>query len=452
MALLEVEDLRVGYGFPVLMGISFDVEEGETAVLFGLNGAGKTTTVATIAGLLKPDSGSIRFDGEEIGGQPPTELVRQGIALVPEGRRVFPGLTVAEQPAPRRLGRSARAARRSSEQRALVFEYFPRLAERAEQAAGTLSGGEQQMLAIGRALMSKPRLLLIDEASLGLSARRWPRPCSRSSAQINDDGVTVVIVEQNVGVLPYADRALIMEKGTLVYQGVGDEIRGAEPARDLPRWIGVSMKLNWRQLGGQLGDRPGRPRVPPVVPRVERRRVVRPRAGPDPLPHLRRPRRAVCDRAGRGAARDQRAAPGAGRAASTPWPSCGRPWSGWPCRRARVRGPVPILLGRGPKVSSWPDRAATTVPPASCSRGVACSRRSRSRRPRTGAWRRAGPATPPTSRCPSASRTRPRRALVAAGPPGPTQLSRGRGRGRRVRSRASDRRTSSSGASVRRRG
>ncbi len=225
MALLEVEGLRVGYGFPVLMGISFEVEEGETAVLFGLNGAGKTTTVTTIAGMLKPDAGSIRFDGREIGGKRPPELVSSGVALVPEGRRVFPNLTVANN---LRLGAWSRRGHHKEveETRALVFDYFPRLAERIDQAAGTLSGGEQQMLAIGRALMSKPKLLLVDEASLGLSPS-LAKVVFQVMARINDDGVTVLIVEQNVGVLPYADRALIMEKGTLIYSGVGEEIREA---------------------------------------------------------------------------------------------------------------------------------------------------------------------------------------------------------------------------------
>jgi branched-chain amino acid transport system ATP-binding protein len=225
MALLEVKDLRVGYGFPVLMGISFVVEEGETAVLFGLNGAGKTTTVATIAGQLRPDSGSVRFSGDEIGGRSPVELVARGIALVPEGRRVFPALSVSNN---LRLGAWVRRRETSSveETRKLVFEYFPVLAERAEQMAGTLSGGEQQMLAIGRALMSRPKLLLVDEASLGLSPL-LAKTVFRVVKRINESGVTVIIVEQNVGVLPYADRALIMEKGTLVYQGVGEEIRSA---------------------------------------------------------------------------------------------------------------------------------------------------------------------------------------------------------------------------------
>ena len=225
MALLEVRGLEVGYGFPVLMGIDFDVEEGETAVLFGLNGAGKTTTVTSIAGLLKPDAGSITFRGEQIAGLSPSSLVAKGIALVPEGRRVFPALSVANN---LRLGAWVRRrhTKENDERRALVYDYFPRLAERQDQMAGLLSGGEQQMLAVGRALMSQPKLLLIDEASLGLSPA-LAKTVFEVVRRINQDGVTVMIVEQNVGVLPYADRVLIMEKGTLVFNGVGDEIRNA---------------------------------------------------------------------------------------------------------------------------------------------------------------------------------------------------------------------------------
>jgi branched-chain amino acid transport system ATP-binding protein len=225
MAFLEVKDLRVSYENPVLLGVDFEVEEGETAVLFGLNGAGKTTTVQTIAGLLKPDSGSIRLAGTDIAGRPPSKLVPMGVALVPEGRRVFPALSVANN---LRLGAWCRRSNGGEvdERRNLVFEYFPRLSERVDQAAGTLSGGEQQMLAIGRALMSKPKLLLIDEASLGLSPA-LAKTVFQVVKRINEDGVTVVIVEQNVGVLPYADRVLIMEKGTLIFSGVGDEIQDA---------------------------------------------------------------------------------------------------------------------------------------------------------------------------------------------------------------------------------
>ena len=226
MALLEVEKLVVGYdSLPVLHGISFEVEEGETAVLFGLNGAGKTTTVGTLAGLLAPIDGAVRFAGESVGGRAPARLVAQGISLCPEGRRVFPRLSVGDN---LRMGAWVRRNESgvAEEQRRLVFDYFPRLSERVDQLAGTLSGGEQQMLAIGRALMSRPRLLLIDEASLGLSPT-LAKTVFEVVRRINEDGVTVLIVEQNVGVLPYADRALIMEKGTLVYTGVGDEIRDA---------------------------------------------------------------------------------------------------------------------------------------------------------------------------------------------------------------------------------
>lgn len=238
MALLEVDGLRAGYGFPVLLGIELCVDEGETAVLLGLNGAGKTTTVTTIAGLLRPEAGSVRFDGCEVAGRSAPELVAMGIALSPEGRRVFPGLSVAEN---LRLGAwvRRRSAREVEAQRDAVFGWFPRLAERAGQDAGTLSGGEQQMLAIGRAMMASPRLLLVDEASLGLSPA-LARTVFEVVARINDEGTTVVMVEQNVGVLPYADRALMMEKGTIVYHGVGEEIRGVD--------------LRGRYLGGTAGN------------------------------------------------------------------------------------------------------------------------------------------------------------------------------------------------------
>jgi branched-chain amino acid transport system ATP-binding protein len=224
MALLEVNDLVVGYGaHPVLHGIDFVVEEGEVCVLLGLNGAGKTTTVSTVAGLLRPQSGRVTFDGKGLGRKPPSSRVRAGIALCPEGRRVFPRLTVRQN---LRLGawtqrRQAKTVRGQLDQ---VLDYFPRLAEREDQLAGTLSGGEQQMLAVGRALMSKPRLLLIDEASLGLSPT-VARTVWEVTSRIKADGTTVLMVEQNAGALPFADRALIMEKGTLVHTAVGQEIR-----------------------------------------------------------------------------------------------------------------------------------------------------------------------------------------------------------------------------------
>ena len=219
-ALLEVEELRSGYGsVPVLQGVSFDVAEGETAVMFGLNGAGKSTTVNTISGLLKTWGGQVRFDGQVISGLPASEIVKRGVSLSPEGRRVFPQLTVRSN---LELGAwTKRSAMK--EQMGRVFGYFPRLEERVDQLAGTLSGGEQQMLAIGRALMSKPRLLLIDEASLGLSPK-LTQTVFEVVSQINDDGTTVVIVEQNIGVLPYADQALVMQKGTITFDGRGKEL------------------------------------------------------------------------------------------------------------------------------------------------------------------------------------------------------------------------------------
>ena len=224
MSLLEVRDLVVGYGpHPVLHGVDFEVEAGELCVLLGLNGAGKTTTVSTIAGLLRPQSGTVLFDGKPLGRRSPSARVRQGIALCPEGRRVFPRLTVRQN---LRLGawtrrRHPRAVRQQLD---LVLDYFPRLTERADQLAGTLSGGEQQMLAVGRALMSNPRLLLVDEASLGLSPT-LARTVWEVTSRIRADGTTVLMVEQNAGALPFADRALVMEKGVVVHTAVGEEIR-----------------------------------------------------------------------------------------------------------------------------------------------------------------------------------------------------------------------------------
>jgi branched-chain amino acid transport system ATP-binding protein len=238
VSLLEVEDLRTGYGaLPVLQGISFSVEEGETAVLFGLNGAGKTTTVNAIAGLLPAWAGEIRLDGKVISGLEAPKVVAAGVGLSPEGRRVFPALSVLTNlrlGAWTRKGDGKKAIDESVEQ---VFGYFPRLEERKDQLAGTMSGGEQQMLAIGRAVMSRPRVLLIDEASLGLSPK-LAQTVFQVVSKINEDGTTVLIVEQNVGVLPYADQALIMEKGTLTYDGRGAEL---EKSGDLRKtYLGTS--------------------------------------------------------------------------------------------------------------------------------------------------------------------------------------------------------------------
>ncbi|WP_300384583.1 ABC transporter ATP-binding protein [uncultured Nocardioides sp.] len=224
MSLLEISDLVVGYGpHPVLHGLDFVVEEGELCVLLGLNGAGKTTTVSTIAGLLRPQRGQVRLDGQVLGRSSPSARVRKGISLSPEGRRIFPRLTVRQN---LRLGgwSQRRSPKVVKSQLDLALDYFPRLAEREDQLAGTLSGGEQQMLAVARALMSRPRLLLIDEASLGLSPT-LARTVWEVAARIRRDGTTVLMVEQNAGALPFADRALIMEKGTLVHTAVGEAIR-----------------------------------------------------------------------------------------------------------------------------------------------------------------------------------------------------------------------------------
>ncbi len=225
MSLLEIRDLKAGYGaLPVLGGISIDIEEGETAVLLGLNGAGKTTMVLTLAGLLKPSGGTITLGGEQIAGpdakgkmraKDPRDLVAKGVVLVPEGRRVFPQLTVAQN---LRLGawsykKDRKGTRQVVEQ---AVEYFPRLRERWTQLAGTLSGGEQQMLAIARGMMARPKLLLIDEASLGLSPK-LTLTVFEVAKRINQDGTTVFLVEQNAGVLDIADRVFVMEKGTIIY-------------------------------------------------------------------------------------------------------------------------------------------------------------------------------------------------------------------------------------------
>jgi branched-chain amino acid transport system ATP-binding protein len=240
--LLEVRDLKAGYGsLPVLGGISLDVEEGETAVLLGLNGAGKTTTVLTLAGLLKPWSGTITFNDEQIAGPDAKgklqntdtrELVSKGIVLSPEGRRVFPQLSVAQN---LRLGAWAYKKDRKKTREIVeqAVEYFPRLRERWTQMAGTLSGGEQQMLAIARAMMGRPKLLLIDEASLGLSPK-LTLTVFEVAKRINQDGTTVFLVEQNAGVLDIADRVFVMEKGTIIYsksRAAGETIDPSEVSK-----------------------------------------------------------------------------------------------------------------------------------------------------------------------------------------------------------------------------
>ena len=223
MPLLEVSDLRTGYGHvPVLHGVNMSIDEGATAVLLGLNGAGKTTTLMTIAGLLRSWGGDIVFDGKPVGSEDARTLVARGVVLVPEGRRVFPSLSVQNN---LRLGAWShrRDHKMFKKNTARAFEIFPVLKERRGQMAGTLSGGEQQMLALARGLMANPRLLLIDEASLGLSPK-LAQQVFAAAKMINGEGVTVLMVEQNAGVLEIADRAYIMQKGHIEYDGSGKEI------------------------------------------------------------------------------------------------------------------------------------------------------------------------------------------------------------------------------------
>jgi len=225
LPLLEVTDLRAGYGtVPILHGISLQVEEGEIVAVLGPNGAGKTTTLSAISSLIKPWSGSITFEGREIGGVDAGAIVEMGIAHVPEGRHVFPALTVEEN---LRLGswpkRSVAGAFATNIER--VYGYFPVLKERVSQFAGSLSGGEQQMLAIGRALMSGPKLLIIDEAALGLAPVMVER-VFEIVKEIRKDGNTVLLVEQNAPVtLALADRVYLMQRGEIVAGGPAAEIR-----------------------------------------------------------------------------------------------------------------------------------------------------------------------------------------------------------------------------------
>ena len=228
MSLLEVDDIEVRYGaIRALKGISFHVEEGEVVALLGANGAGKTTTQKTVSGMMRPSLGEIRFDGERIDGLPAHDLINLGICHVPEGRRVFPLMSVAEN---LEMG-AFRFKRPDPQLLARCFEMFPRLKEREHQYAGTLSGGEQQMLAIARALMGKPRLLLLDEPSMGL-APLIVRQIFDIVKEINSEGVTVLIVEQNAAqALALADRGYVLETGEIVLTGTGSELLADDRVR-----------------------------------------------------------------------------------------------------------------------------------------------------------------------------------------------------------------------------
>ena len=216
--ILEIDNLIAGYGpAEILHGVSFSVEEGSITALLGSNGAGKTTLMRSLAGLVTPRSGRIRFSGTPIEALPPHERVRLGIASVPEGRMVFPDLTVEET---LRIGAHGRWARRHrADEMARVYALFPRLAERRRQAAGSLSGGEQQMLAVGRALMARPRLLLLDEPTLGL-APKMARFVFDLVGQLCEGGLTILLAEQEVQAsLELAGRALVLENGRVTLQG-----------------------------------------------------------------------------------------------------------------------------------------------------------------------------------------------------------------------------------------
>jgi len=218
MALLEVRDLEAGYKrVPVLHGISFRVEEGEIVAIVGSNGAGKTTLLRTISGLLQPFAGQIRFQGVAIQGIEPHRVVERGIVQVPEGRQLFPHLTVQQN---LQVGSYAREARsRRQESLEAVFGLFPVLYERRNQLGGTLSGGEQQMLATGRALMARPKLLMMDEPSWGL-APMLVRKLFDTCCQINQRGCTLLLVEQHVQqALSISHRAYVMERGHMVMEG-----------------------------------------------------------------------------------------------------------------------------------------------------------------------------------------------------------------------------------------
>jgi branched-chain amino acid transport system ATP-binding protein len=218
MSILHVDDLNVYYGaIHAVKGISFDVEEGEIVTLIGANGAGKSTTLNTVAGLLRPREGKVEFEGESLLGIAPHTIVSKGMALCPEGRRVFLQMSVREN---LEMGAFTRKdAKETAETLEMVFDRFPRLKEREGQSAGTLSGGEQQMLAMGRALMSKPRLLMLDEPSMGL-APILVQEIFDIIKSLHETGTTVLLVEQNARMaLSVADRAYVLETGTVSMSG-----------------------------------------------------------------------------------------------------------------------------------------------------------------------------------------------------------------------------------------
>ena len=226
--ILSIHDLSVNYGgIEAVKGISFDVHEGEIVTLIGANGAGKSSTLRTIAGLVKPSGGTINFRGDNITGRDATTIVKKGITLVPEGRHIFPDLTVLEN---LKVGAYLRSDDISGDIQ-WVYDLFPRLRERSWQAGGTLSGGEQQMLAVGRALMARPRLIMMDEPSLGL-APLVVRDIFEIIRQINHQGVSILLIEQNANMaLKVADSAYVMETGCITLSGAGKDLLNNEAVK-----------------------------------------------------------------------------------------------------------------------------------------------------------------------------------------------------------------------------
>lgn len=225
--MLKIEDINVYYGnIQALKGVSMEINEGEIVTLIGANGAGKSTLLKTISGLLKPKQGKVLFEGDSIGGKAAQAIVKLGISHVPEGRRVFANMTVAEN---LELGAYLRKDKVGiHKDMEKVYELFPRLLERIKQQAGTLSGGEQQMLAMGRALMAKPRLLLLDEPSMGL-APLLVKQIFNIIQEISESGTTILLVEQNANLaLSIADRAYVVETGRIVLSGNAEELTSSE--------------------------------------------------------------------------------------------------------------------------------------------------------------------------------------------------------------------------------
>ncbi|MFA1711715.1 ABC transporter ATP-binding protein [Peribacillus frigoritolerans] len=225
--MLKIEDINVYYGnIQALKGVSMEINEEEIVTLIGANGAGKSTLLKTISGLLKPKQGKVLFEGDSIGGKAAQAIVKMGISHVPEGRRVFANMTVAEN---LELGAYLRKDKDGiHKDMEKVYELFPRLLERIKQQAGTLSGGEQQMLAMGRALMAKPRLLLLDEPSMGL-APLLVKQIFNIIQEISESGTTILLVEQNANLaLSIADRAYVVETGRIVLSGNAEELTSSE--------------------------------------------------------------------------------------------------------------------------------------------------------------------------------------------------------------------------------